>query len=135
MRSRARPTVVKSQPPDVSFRVLRLPESLREGIRRAKQSDAISNRQWLTNTIEAHLPNLVEELEQMEIHASSGPTRPVRFPFDNAALAALRAASETTGLPAITLLRVCFARAIAGQGSHGAVRSVRGKRASRKGRR
>jgi hypothetical protein len=134
MRSRARPTVVKSQSPDVSFRVLRLPESLREGVRRAKQSHGIPNRQWLTNAIEAHLPNIVEELDQMEIRASSGPTRPVRFPFDNATLAMLKAASEITGLPAITLLRACFTRAIAGQTSR-AVRRVRSKRRPRKGRR
>ncbi|HQU46345.1 MAG TPA: hypothetical protein PK867_26295 [Pirellulales bacterium] len=132
MRNRARPSIVKPPSPNVTFRVLRLPEPLRVAMRSAKQAEGLPNRQWLTAAVNAHLANVVDHLEQLGIGGTTGPMKPARLPFDNAVLASLKTASKKTGLPAITLLRACLSRATAGERSRGSAVNVRGKRAAKK---
>lgn len=137
MRNLARPTTVKPPPSNVTFRVLRLPEPLRAAMRSAKEASGLPNRQWLGTAVHTHLATVVDQLERLGIGDATGPLKPARLPFDNAALASLKAASKKTGLPAITLLRACLDRAIAGEGSRTTAASVRGRRSkkTRKGRR
>jgi hypothetical protein len=132
MRNRARPSTVKPPSPNVTFRVLRLSEPLRVAMRSAKEADGLPNRQWLTAVVNAHLAKVVEQLEQLGVGGPAGPMKPSRLPFDNAVLASLKTASKKTGLPAITLLRACLSRAIAGEGSRGSAVKGRGKRAAKK---
>lgn len=95
---------------DTVFRVVRLSEALREGLRRAREARDQTNAAFIAEAVAGQLPKVVAELQSLGFATTKGPRRPARLPFSTEAgtLKILRTASQETGIPAIQLLTACL---------------------------
>lgn len=91
-------------------RVLRLPPALRLAARQARDKAAVSMQEWLAAAVRQHLATVVSELSAAGLERPKGPTVLARWLFSTDTLAVLRQASDSTGLPAKTLLCLVVAR-------------------------
>lgn len=111
---------------DQTFRVVKLPASLVEAMRRQRDADGTTNLQFVGNAVMKNLPGIIERLRSIGLGPQKGPKQAVRLPFSSneGTLKALRVASDETGISAIQLLSLCL---VAGTASKSAKRG-RGKR-------
>lgn len=98
---------------DAKYRVVRLPESLREAIRQARDAKKQTNAEFVGKAVEDQLPTLMKALTKLGFDRLVGEARPIRLPFADkyGGLDLLRQASETVALPATHLLTLCLAAA------------------------
>jgi len=99
--------------PDVKYRVVRIPDTLRAAIRATRDAKEQTNAEFVGKAVENHLPRIVEALVTLHFPSLLGEVRPMRLPFadDYGTLDLLRESSETVGLPATHLLTLCLAAA------------------------
>jgi hypothetical protein len=95
----------------LAFRTFRLVESVRQAIRQRRTALGCTLREFLAEAVR-ELPVVVEAVEEA-LPNPRGPWRPARLPLSEELLAALRTASNKTGLPANRLLLACLCRATA----------------------
>ena len=102
---------------DVVYRVIKLPATLRTAMQQARDASEQTNAQFLTSVVDAQLPTLVSQLEQLGFGHDPGPAQHARLPFSETAgtWADLRDASDKLQIPATRLLQVCIASAIGGR--------------------
>jgi len=113
---------------DVTYRVFRLPKSLRLAASKAKGARGLTVRQFLDQAVIGEsLPKLVAEIKAALGSESSGQRGPARLPFSDSSLALLRAASAECGLPASLLFERALGRASVASGG-----TAKGKRGQRK---
>jgi hypothetical protein len=104
----------KNQAPDPSlvvFRTYRLAESVRQSVRQRRTALGCTLREFLAKALR-ELPVVVEAVERA-LPNPRGPSRPARLPLSEELLAALRTASNRTGVAANRLLLACLCRATA----------------------
>ena len=113
---------------DQTFRVVKLPASLVDSMRRQRDADGTTNLQFVGDSVAKNLPGIIEQLRSIGLCPQKGPKQAVRLPFSSqgGTLKALRDASNETGISAIQLLSLCL---VAGTSSKSMNRS-RGKRAA-----
>jgi len=94
---------------DMVHRVFPLGDSAREAVRTGRAASSQTNQQFIAAAVTARLPVLVTRLQELGF-GQADQARPVRLPFSTEAgtLAALRAASNTVGVPASQLLALCL---------------------------
>jgi hypothetical protein len=111
---------------DQTFRVVKLPASLVEAMRRQRDADGTTNLQFVGDAVAKNLPGIIEQLRSIGLCPQKGPKQAVRLPFSSqgGTLKALRVASNETGISAIQLLSLCL---VAGTSSKSTKRG-RGKR-------
>lgn len=95
----------------VAFRTYRLVECVRQAVRQRRAALGCTLRELLAEAVR-ELPDVVEAVERA-LPNPRGPSRPARLPLSEELLAALRTASNQTGLPANRLLLACLCRATA----------------------
>lgn len=98
-----------AQPQGPAFRVIKLASAQRDLIRRARDSQATTNQRFIEAAIEGQLQPLLEELHGIGIEPLADAA-PVRLPFSEESLLHLKAASESVGIAAVNLLRICLRR-------------------------
>jgi|SRR6266852_4637332 len=100
------------------YRVVRIPEWLRQAMRKARDAAEKTNEQFVVEAVESKLPRLLEQLRAIGFGTLGGKRRPARLPFSTEAgtLRTLRDASNKVGVPAIQLLVLCLAGAVAQPG-------------------
>lgn len=96
-------------PQGPTFRVIKLASAQRDMIRRARDTQATTNQSFIDAAIDAHLKPLLEELREIGIEPLADAA-PVRLPFSEESLSHLKAASESIGIAAVNLLRICLRR-------------------------
>ena len=101
--------------PDATYRVVRLPEPLRDRFKKARDARQLTNADFIGQAVEAHLPRLLEGLTTLGFSSLTGKTHATRLPFPDqyATLDVLREASQSIGLPATQLLALCLSAATA----------------------
>jgi hypothetical protein len=99
---------------DVTYRVIRLPQSLLTAIRNARDQAEVTNAQFISDAVENHLPKFVTELCRLGFGDREGVMSTSRLPFadESAVLGQLREASESVGLPVTRLLELCLVATI-----------------------
>ncbi|MFM8290595.1 MAG: hypothetical protein ACKOC4_02705 [Planctomycetia bacterium] len=102
--------------PAVEFRVVKLPSTLVEAMRRRRDADGTSNLRFLGDAVTRHLSATLSQLREIGITAGKGTKQAVRLPFSPQAgtLATLKTASRETGLSATQLLAICLVSATKG---------------------
>ena len=68
---------------DVKYRVVRIPETLRDAIRAARDAKEQTNAVFVGNAVEKHLPRISEALTELGFGDLVGETRPMRLPFSD----------------------------------------------------
>ena len=98
----------------VTYRVVKLPESLLTAVRKKRDQDETTNASFVAAAVEDHLPRLIEELQRIGFGVYAGDTRTARLPFsdDAAVLGQLKEGAETINLPATRLLELCLVAAV-----------------------
>mgnify|MGYP001599444351 CR=1 FL=1 len=93
----------------VTYRVLKLPNSLLTAIREARDQAKTTNASFLASAVDIHLSKLVEDLRRLGFGSYSADQRAARFPFTDeaATLGQLKEAAEAVGLPVTRLLELC----------------------------
>ena len=102
----------RNRQPEQQHRVYRLPEDLRDRVKRARKKDGQTMTAFIRTAVESQLPGIEQALVNAGI-TQPVDTRPARLPMDTEILAALKTSSQTTGAPASTLLLACLARSAA----------------------
>jgi len=97
---------------DITYRVHRLPSTLRTAMKEARDANGQTNTQFLAQVIDENLEPLVLQLEQLGFGRVAGAIRPARLPFSDQTLAALRDASHKVQIPATQLLQVSLATTV-----------------------
>lgn len=122
---------------DQTFRVVKLPASLVEAIRRQRDADGATSLQFVGDAVAKNLPGIIDQLRSIGLCPQKGPKQAVRLPFSSqgGTLKALRVASNETGISAIQLLSLCL---VAGTSSKSAKRgrgkgAVLGRTSSKRG--
>ena len=100
-----------SKATDLSFRVIHLPATLRQAIRKKRDATNATNEDFARTAIDLHLPNLVSELQKLGFGTPRKDVGAVRLPFSEKArtLDALRSASNNVMIPVAQLLEICLA--------------------------
>ena len=98
----------------VTYRVVKLPESLLTAVRKKRDQDETTNASFVAAAVEDHLPRLIEELQRIGFGVYAGDTRTARLPYsdDAAVLGQLKEGAETINLPATRLLELCLVAAV-----------------------
>ena len=98
----------------VTYRVVKLPESLLTAVRKKRDQDETTNASFVAAAVEDHLPRLIEELQRIGFGVYAGDTRTARLPFsdDAAVLGQLKEGVEIINLPATRLLELCLVAAV-----------------------
>jgi hypothetical protein len=96
------------QPGD-TFRVVKIGQAQKDRMRLARTNRGTTNKEMLRLAVEQELDGLLEELAAVGIEPLTD-AGPVRLPFDDTTLVALREASDATHVPAVALLRICLRR-------------------------
>jgi len=98
----------------VTYRVVKLPDSLLTAVREKRDHDETTNANFLATAVENHLPRLIEELQRLGFGAYAGDTKTARLPFsdDAAVLGQLKEGAELVGLPTTRLLELCLVAAV-----------------------
>jgi hypothetical protein len=91
-----------------AFRVLRFTEPQREQFRSTRDKANLTNLDYVTLAVRDKLPKLVDALATLGVVREDGKRRPVRLPITDTTLAAVREASNNTGLPSVLILRLCL---------------------------
>lgn len=99
---------------DLNYRVIPLPATLRQAIRRKRDESEITNEEFVGNAVEQHLPKILATLAEVGFEAKRKSVGPLRLPFSDKAktLARLRQASQATRIPSVHLLEACLTMAI-----------------------
>ena len=118
---------------DLTFRVLKLSQLLRQAIRKARDAKGVTNEQFVQSAVDEQLPVLVEQLRDLGFAAPRGKIVAARFPFSDTAktLESLRRASNQVQIPAIRLLEICLASAVSAR-TPGRSKRKGGRRTPRK---
>jgi hypothetical protein len=103
---------------DANWRVMKLAEPIRESFRAFRDEHDLTNAKTIDVLIEKQLPEIVNILGGLGIAKQIGAaTRLARMPFSQASLAALKSASQETGIAAALLFRCCIGRLSSGKTS------------------
>jgi hypothetical protein len=99
-----------SKATDLTFRVVRLPRSLIKQMRKRRDEQQLTNEEFVSAAVRAHLPEILRSLRSLGFRKTRGPTGSARLPFSDSAktLALLRKASNETKIPMSHLLRACL---------------------------
>jgi hypothetical protein len=100
---------------ELTFRVFRVPEIVKEKLRSAREAANLSNELYISTACDRHLDGLVSELKSIGIQSPAGTLKAARWPFRDETLKRLRQASAATNIPANTLLLICLSRLIKAQ--------------------
>uniref|UniRef100_UPI0030EF0D84 hypothetical protein n=1 Tax=Symmachiella dynata TaxID=2527995 RepID=UPI0030EF0D84 len=100
---------------DLTYRVIKLPQNLRDATRKKRDEQGITNEQLVASAVDEHLPSLLDNLRQLGFGSHRGKMATARFPFSDKAktLDKLRRASNEVSLPSVQLLNICLALATA----------------------
>jgi hypothetical protein len=95
---------------DITYRVLRLPASLLDAMRKNRDESDSTNIEFVAEAVSVHLPRILDALRALGLGSLKGKRRPARLPFSAEAdtLKTLRAASNETSISAIQLLAMCL---------------------------
>lgn len=116
-----------SKATDLVYRVIPLPQSLRDAVQQARERTGQTNETFIAAAVTAHLQRLIDALLALGFGDIQGKRHPVRLPFSDSAgtLDALREASDNLQVPAVQLLLLCLAAAASGPRSQCKSRSSR----------
>ncbi len=89
-------------------RVYRVPESLREAMRRKREQRGQTLQQFLQTSLTEELPRLAGDLDKLHINPVDTDARPAKLPLNEQLLADLKGVSINTGLPQSQLLLACL---------------------------
>jgi hypothetical protein len=105
--------------PATTFRVVKLPASLLEAMRRRRDAEGSTSLDFIAGAVSKHLPAVLERLQAIGVGAAKGSRQAARLPFSDRAgtLGALKSASRDTGLSGTQLLALCLTAASEGTGS------------------
>jgi hypothetical protein len=94
---------------EVIYRVYRMPEPLRAGLKARRTKFNATTAQVITNAIDEGLPQLVAQLKKLGLTGIEGKKRPARLPMSDRNLATLKQAAKQTGLDQSKLLLLSIA--------------------------
>jgi len=100
---------------DLTFRVVKLPQQLRDEIRNRRNEKGTTNEEFVASAVDEHLSSLVDGLRQLGFGSHRGKTATARLPFSDKAktLDKLRRASNQVSIPIVQLLNICLIAATA----------------------
>lgn len=98
-----------------NYRVYKITDTDRKNFVTTRTEKSTTNEQLLQEAIQTKLSPLVEKLAELGFAPETEDKRPIRLPISDDSLAALRIASESTGLPQAALLALVL-RGHCGQG-------------------
>ena len=100
---------------DLTYRVIKLPQNLRDAIRKQRDELGITNEALVAAAVDDHLSTLCDNLKQLGFGSHRGKIATARLPFADKAktLDKLRRASNEVSLPSVQLLNICLALATA----------------------
>ena len=93
-------------------RVFRMKQELAKSYRVRRNQQRISNRAFMDNAVAQHLGEIQKQLLAIGLGDASQGSFPVKTEIDQASLLSLKDASDTTGIPAIYLLRLCLIHSV-----------------------
>ena len=106
-RHRPRPRTIETV-----HRTYRFPTQTRKGMTQKRKEFEMTVSEFLTLAIDNELPLLGQRIEKLGLPKKTDQSwRPARLPMTDKLLAALKNASESTGIPASRLLLACLTRA------------------------
>lgn len=91
-----------------TYRVIRIPEEIREAIKRHRAET--KNQLVIAETIDSYLPSLINSLKLLGFPILVEKAKGYRLPFDDRTLHQLRDASDQVGVPAAHLLTLSLAK-------------------------
>jgi hypothetical protein len=93
------------------YRTYHLPSQVRKNMADKRRQFGLTVAEFMSQAISNELPHITLELEQVGLPtATSKQDRPARLPLSDELLAALKRASNKTGIPASRLLVACVSR-------------------------
>lgn len=100
---------------ELTYRVIKLPQQLRDAIRKQRDEKYITNEEFVASAVDEHLTALLDNLRQLGFSSHRGKMATARLPFSDKAktLDKLRRASNEVSLPSVQLLSICLAAATA----------------------
>ena len=111
-RKRRTRSASASQESVISFRVWKLDADLKQAIAEKRASRKQTVREFIAESIQHELPGVVRELATLGVSADgSESVTPVRLPMLESSLAALRDASQASGLDQSQLIVACLRQA------------------------
>jgi hypothetical protein len=96
-----------------TFRVVKLPVSVLDAMRRRRDSEGTTSIQFVAGAVSRQLPVVLERLQAIGVGAARGSRQAARLPFSDRAgtLGSLKSASRDTGLSGTQLLALCLTAA------------------------
>ncbi|WP_339912312.1 hypothetical protein [Symmachiella dynata] len=100
---------------ELTYRVLKLPQQLRDAIRKQRDEKCTTNEEFVASAVDDHLSTLCDNLKQLGFGSHRGKMATARLPFSDKAktLDKLRRASNQVSIPVVQLLNICLATATA----------------------